>query len=155
MDALEDLYLLFITKVSKHSDKLSKFLPKDFTSTSWKIILSRMEEKRKRKMRAFCHNQPLQQMCLDDSNSSVCEFCTFSPKEVSSDENYISLQQTVYNDENPLLPLSLNAFEEEGLKELSLITSPDDLAQMLNNLFKEMVIVYFSFLYLNKEYKKY
>lgn len=149
MNSLNDVYLLFISKICKYSSKLSTFLPEDFIDISWKIVFCHVEERRKMKIEFFKANQGLKNSHSKPSEgtkSNGCALCSAYLGSVPCMKNSRHLGSTDFNNDKSFLPCSLNEFEEECLKELSVITPPEALCEIFHHLLKEMVILFFFFL---------
>lgn len=135
VDALGDVYLLFISKICKHASKLSPFLPEDFVSMSWKIVFAHFEAKQEMMRKSFEMNQNLKNMYLElspISRNTFCAVCSVHAGEVSTEDNDRNLDPCNVIEKSP--PFTLNEFEEESLKELSVITSQEALSEVFQRL---------------------
>lgn len=145
INTLSDVYLLFISKICKYSSKLSTFLPEDFIDLSWKVVFCHLEERRKMKIEFFKANQDQKNSCSKPSEgtkSNCCVLCSTYLDSVPNMKNSRHLGSADFNNDKSFLSCSLNKFEEECLRELSVITPPEALSEIFHHLLKEMVFIY-------------
>lgn len=147
-NSLSGVYLLFISKICKYSSKLSTFLPEDFIDLSWKTIFCHLEERRKMKIEFLkanegqknSHSKP-----SEDTKSNGCALCLAYLDSIPNMKNSRHLGSADFINDKSFLQCTLNEFEEECLKELSVITPPEALCEIFHHFLEEMVIIFLFF----------